>query len=84
MAGLGVLCCLFLLQPLGLSLCLAVWVLAGRDLAEVRAGRMDPGGLQGANDARACAFAGLVATAIYLFTGVGIYLLLAVPAYSTP
>jgi hypothetical protein len=84
LSGLGALCCLFLVQPLGLSLCLAVWLCAGRDLARMRDGRMDRGGRQAVKDARACAAAGVVATAVYLFGGVAVYLLLAVPVYSTP
>jgi hypothetical protein len=71
----GLLCCILPANVVGLPLCLIVWVLAGRDLAKIRAGLMDRGGRWEATDAREAAVLGMSITALYAALGLAAYFL---------
>jgi hypothetical protein len=60
---------LFLPALAGLPLALAAYLLADRDLAEMAAGRMDPGGRASAQAAQWCALAGFLLNALGLTLG---------------
>jgi hypothetical protein len=78
--------CLFLPAAVGLPLGLAAWVVAGRDLARMRAGLMDPRGVEETGRAREYAAVGAVLNLLtwalvgwfVFFTG-SIYLILVRP-----
>lgn len=72
---IGLLSLVFVLpSPFGLFMSAAVWVLAYRDLAEMRAGQRDSAGEADTGHALGCAMAGIVLNGIALATGL-MYLL---------
>ena len=74
--------CLLLPAAVGLPLGLTVWVVAGRDLARMRAGRMDPGGVEETSRAREYASVGAVLNLLTLAL-VGWFVFLAGSIYLT-